>query len=69
LNVERLSVSHASPHELGPVGDDREWILLLGKKAPQLRMVPAELVKRAVSVDADAAAKLFDLGYELLTRH
>jgi len=66
LYVERLPVAHASPHELGPVGNDREWILLLGKKAPQFRMVPAELVKGAVSVNPDAAAELPDLGHQLL---
>jgi hypothetical protein len=32
-------------------------------------MVPAELVKGAVSVDADAAAKLPDFGQQLLARH
>jgi hypothetical protein len=32
-------------------------------------MVPAELVKGAVSMDADAAAKLPDFGQQLLARH
>jgi hypothetical protein len=32
-------------------------------------MVPAELVKGAVPMDADAAAKLSDFGQQLLARH
>jgi hypothetical protein len=66
LYVEGLPVSHASTDELGPVRHDRDGILLLGEKAPQLRMMPTELVKGAVPVCADTAAELSHLGYQLL---
>jgi hypothetical protein len=69
LYVEGLPVPHASTHELGPVRHHREGILLLGEKAPQLRVVPAELVKGAVPVYADPAAELPDFGHQLLMRH
>jgi hypothetical protein len=67
LSVQRLTVPHTSPDELWPVRYDREWILLLWKKAPQRGVMPAELMARAVSMGANATAELVDLIDELLT--
>jgi hypothetical protein len=66
LLVERLTVPYASPNEFWPFRDDWEWILLLGKKAPQRGMMPAELMASAVSMGANATAELLDLRDELL---
>jgi hypothetical protein len=64
--VERLTVPHTPADELRPGRYDRERILLLGKKAPQRGVMPAELMARAVSMGANATAKPPDLGDELL---
>jgi hypothetical protein len=66
LFVQRLTVPHTSPDEFRPFRYDREGILLLGKKAPQRGVMPAELMARAVSMGANATAELLDLIDELL---
>jgi hypothetical protein len=66
LLVERLTVPHAPTDELWPVRYDGERILLLGKKAPQRGVMPAELMARAVSMGANTTAELPDLVAELL---
>jgi hypothetical protein len=67
LLVERLPVPHASSDEFRPLRDGREWVLLLGEKAPKLGVMPADLMPGAVSVGANATAELLDLPDELLT--
>jgi hypothetical protein len=66
LFVQRLPVPHTPSDELRPFRYDWQWILLLGKEAPQRGVMPAELVSRAVSMGANATAELPDFAEELL---
>ena len=66
LVVERLSVAHAASQELWPRWHRRLWISGLGEQAPQLRMVPTQLVASAVAVLADPVPEANDLVHELV---
>ena len=61
LLVERLPKPHAAAHELRPMGNWRHRIGRLRKEAPELRVVPAEVVSRGVAMASDAGTELFDL--------
>src|SRR5262249_26501115 len=69
LPVQRLPVLHASLDELRPLRDDRNGVGLLGQKAPQVRMKPAQIVESAVAVLANAMTQLPNLRDQLFTRH
>ncbi len=57
LSLKRFAVLHAAAQELGP-GRHRDLrIDAFRQHAPQLRMVPAEIVPRAVAMLADAPAQ------------
>jgi hypothetical protein len=66
LFVEGLTVPHTSSDEFWPFRYDREGIPLLGKKAPQRGVMPAELMACAVSMGANATAELLDFVDESL---
>jgi hypothetical protein len=61
LFVERLAISEASSQELWPVRDTWNGIGRFRKKSPQLWMVPAERVTRAIPMRPDSGPQSFDL--------
>src|SRR5262245_8190098 len=66
LLVEGSAVLDAPLQELRPLRNRGDGIRLLRKEAPEGRVVPAEILLRAVAVLADAAAQLLRLGNELI---
>jgi len=66
LLVEGLTISNTASQELGPVRHDRQRVRPLGQKRPKRRVVPTEVVTRAVTVLPDAGAQPGHLGQELL---
>ena len=66
LGVERLPVADAATEELWPLRNYRDGIGLFRQQAPELRMVPAQLVLGAVAMLADTLAKAANLGHELV---
>jgi hypothetical protein len=66
LIVQRLPITDAPAHELGPVGHGRKGVLPLGQQSPQRGVMPAELVLAAVPMRADALSQLPGFGDELL---
>src|SRR5687767_7568666 len=69
LLVERHPVFHASLHELRPVRHRRNGVGLLRQESPERRMMPAELVPRAVAMPPDAGPQLPDFDDELVAGH
>src|SRR5262245_37380569 len=69
LAVERPAVADAAGQELRPRRDLRLWIGLLGQEPPQGRMMPAQVLARAVAVRANALAQPACFLDELLARH
>ena len=67
LLVERLTIPYAAAEELRPIGDDRQWIRLLGQQRPQSRMMPAQFVARAVAMPANTLPEPSCFGEELVT--
>jgi hypothetical protein len=57
LLVERLSVPNTTPKELGPFRDGDVRRDLFRQEAPELRMMPAQFVPRAVPMRADSGAE------------
>ena len=57
LCIEGFAIAQTAAKELGPFRDDRLRVGSLGEKTPQRRVVPAELVPRAVPVLADSGAQ------------
>ena len=45
LLVQGLAVADAAAEELGPLGDGGQGVGLLGEEAPELRVVPGEVVQ------------------------
>jgi hypothetical protein len=66
LLIQRPAIVEAPLKKLRPFGHYRNGIGFLRQKAPKRRMVPAQLMKRAVSVLPYSFAKLLDLSDELL---
>jgi hypothetical protein len=64
LLVEGLAVADAAAHELRPVRNLRLRIGAFGQQAPQLRVMPAQLVAAVVTMLADAGAQPLHLGDE-----
>ena len=67
--VQGMTVLHAAAHEIGPVGDRGDRVGLVGQQAPERRMVPAEVLTRAVAVAPDPVAEFPDLGGQLVPGH
>lgn len=69
LLIQRRAVLDATSHELWPVGYD--WLVLdsLGEQRPQVRMVPAQVMTRAVAVCSDPRAQSLHLGDEVRSKH
>ena len=66
LAFEQLAVLHAAAQELGPRRHGDLRIDAFRQQAPQLRMVPAEIVARTVAMLADALAQALHLGDQRL---
>ena len=64
LAVERLAVSQAPPQELRPVGHTRNGIARLWEQSPQIWMVPAELMARAIPVLPNSGPQPFHFSDE-----
>ena len=69
LLIQRRAVLDATSHELWPVGYHRLVLDVLGEQRPQVRMMPAQLMARAVAVCSDSRAQLLHLGDEVRARH
>jgi hypothetical protein len=65
LLIERLAVANAAPKELRPIRHGGKRVLLLREEAPETGVMPAELLTGAVSVFANAPAKLENLLHQL----
>jgi hypothetical protein len=66
LRIERLPVSDTPLQELLPVRHRGQRVSRVRQQSPQGRVVPAQLVSRAIAVLADALPQPLDLGDELL---
>ena len=66
--VERLPVADAASQELWPLRHLRQRISGFGQETPELGMVPAELMVRAVTVPADTVPQADNLLHELVPR-
>ena len=60
LPVERLAIANAAAQKLRPLGHHRQRIGSLGQERPELRMMPAQLMRRAVAMRANAFAQALD---------
>ena len=69
FTIQRLAVGGASAQELGPRWDSNIAIDLLGKRFPQVRMMPTMVVTGAVAVLTCRCAQLHHLDDELLAGH
>src|SRR5262245_51281512 len=58
LLVERLAIADAAAQELGPRRNSDRRVELFREQRPQGRMMPAQLVPRAIPVGANAPAQL-----------
>jgi hypothetical protein len=67
--IERLPVSNAAAQERRPCRHGYPGLQRLGKKAPEVRVMPAEVVPGTVPVRPYARAKPLHLGDEFLTAH
>ena len=67
--VERLAIPDAALHELRPVWNDNGRIGSLRQQGPQVWMMPAQFVARAIAMLANALAKSFYLRRQLFARH
>jgi hypothetical protein len=68
LVVERLPVADAASQELWPLRHFRQGISGFGQETPELGMVPAELMVRAVTVPTDTVPQADYLLHELAAR-
>jgi len=69
LFIERLSISDAAPHELRPFWNGWYWISLLRQQRPKIRVMPAKIVSRTVTVLANPGAKFPHFGNKFSARH
>jgi hypothetical protein len=69
LVVKRLTVSQAAAEELRPRRNCRHRVCPIGQEPPERRLMPAEIMARAVAVVPNAGAKLLRLSDQLLARH
>jgi hypothetical protein len=68
LSVECLSIPDTAAQKLWPVGDREVFRNRLRQKAPELRMMPAQFMTRAVAVGANPRAQPDHLGDQFLSR-
>jgi hypothetical protein len=66
LSIQWLTVLQTSPQELWPRGNRWKRIALLGKKAPEVRVMPAELLPWTVAMLANARTEPLDFRYECI---
>lgn len=57
LGVEGLAVGDAASEELGPFGHGRDGVGRFGEESPELGMVPAEVVRGAVTMFANTCSQ------------
>lgn len=69
FTIQRLAVGDASAQELGPRWHSNIAIDLLGKRSPQVRMMPTKVVTGAVAVLTYRCAQLHHFDGELLAGH
>ncbi len=69
FTIQRLAVGDASAQELGPRWHSNIAIDLLGKRSPQVRMMPTKVVTGAVAVLTYRCAQLHHFDDELLAGH
>lgn len=68
--VERRAVLNATPHELRPLRYYRHMLRRrLWKQIPQVGVMPAELLARAVAMFPDPGTQSFDFIHQLRVRH
>ena len=67
--IERLPIPDAAAQELGPLRNHRRWIAPFRQQGPQVGVVPAQIVLRAVPVCPYARPEHFDLGQQFLPGH
>ena len=68
LLVERLPVLDAARQEFRPGRHRRHRVRLLGQQAPELGVMPAEVVAGRIAVLADAGAEFLHLRDQLVAR-
>lgn len=69
LRIERLPITYASFHKLGPRRHNGNGIGLLRKEPPERRVMPTQLVPGAIAMNADRIAQLSDLLDQIVARH
>lgn len=69
LVVEGLTIANTTAQKLRPVRNNRDWIVLLGQQTPERRVMPAQLVTRAVAMFPNALPQLLRFGNEFFARH
>src|SRR5262245_2097834 len=69
LLIQRLSVAYAAPEKLRPCRHCWLGVLFLGKQSPEIRVMPAQLVARAVTMRTNPLPQLLDFRDELFARH
>jgi hypothetical protein len=67
LRVKGLTIPHTAAQELRPRWYGELWIELFWQQAPQVRMVPTQLMFSAVAMRADAGAQLLHLRDEFVS--
>src|SRR5580704_2214457 len=68
LFIERLPIPDTAAHELRPRGNCDSRNYFFREQRPQLRVVPAQIVARRVSVFSNCSAKPLEFDDQLLTR-
>ena len=67
MPVERLAVPQAPTQELRPLRNVWQRVAGFGKKTPELRVVPAQLMPGTVAMFPNTGTKAFDLRDERLS--
>ncbi|OGB22977.1 MAG: hypothetical protein A3I66_08080 [Burkholderiales bacterium RIFCSPLOWO2_02_FULL_57_36] len=68
LFIERLTIPDATPEKSRPLRYDRRNSRWLGQQAPHRRMMPAEVLLRAVAMLADGIAEFDHFRNEFIAR-
>lgn len=69
LAIKRFPISNASPQELRPRRNGDFWFDRLRQETPKLRMVPTEVMARAIPVGPDARAEPLNFRDEVIPAH
>jgi hypothetical protein len=69
LLIQGLAVGDAPSNELWPRRDGEVRVNVFGQGCPQVRMMPTQVVPRAVAMATYRGAQLDHFGAQLLSRH